>query len=197
MTAQRITGGLLVAGFIAAMTGVVMFLAGGGLDDTRSATGTYLIWERGFLISAVVLTALSFVLLAEMLEARGDQVFARLGSTTFLIASVILVTAELMGLPFGDPNYRLIVAYVVLALIGQAVLGLSVLWTHLLQGWIGWAAIAWSMGWLVFLVIANPDDVYFPILHHVIPLVIGVSLLAGERKRNASVLEGHSAEDEG
>jgi hypothetical protein len=197
MTAQRITGGLLVAGFITAATGVVMFVGGGGLDDTRSATGTYLIWERGFFVSAVVLTALGFVLLAEMLEARSDQVFARLGSTTFLIAAVLVVAAELMGLPFGEPNYRLIVAYVVLALIGQAVLGVSVLWTHLLRAWIGWAAIAWSLGWLVFLVIANPDDVYFPILHHVIPFVIGVSLLAGERKRNVLVLEGHSAEDGG
>lgn len=196
MMAQRITGVLLVAGFIAAVTGIVMFVGGGGLDDTRSATGTYLIWERGFLLSAVVLTALGFVLLAEMLEARGDQVFARLGSTAFLIAAILLVTAELMGLPFGDPNYRLIVAYVVLALIGQAMLGFSVLWTHLLQRWIALAAIAWSLGWLVFLVIANPDDLYFPILHHVIPLVIGVSLLTGERKRDASVLEGHSAEDE-
>jgi hypothetical protein len=38
-----------------------------------------------------------------------------------------------------------------------------------------------SVGWLSLLIIVSRGDVYFPVLHHVIPLVIGVSLLAGRR----------------
>lgn len=179
MTFQRITGGFLVAGFITVLVGALMFVGRGGLKDARSPAGTYLIWERSFIMLAVILTAVGFVLMERLLETHGEELFARIGSTAFLLAAVLLVIAEVVGLRRGEPIYGLIFAYVVLAFIGQAVLGVSMLGTDLLPRWIGWAAIAWSLGWLALLVIVSTGDVYFPVLHHVIPLAVGVSLLTG------------------
>lgn len=35
----------------------------------------------------------------------------------------------------------------------------------------------WNVAWLLLLVLLSPRDVYFPILHHVMPLVVGIALL--------------------
>lgn len=78
LSLQRATGGLLVIGFITFLVGALMFVGRGGLDDTRTTNATYLIWERGLIMCAVILTTLGFALMDKLLEARGDTVFARL-----------------------------------------------------------------------------------------------------------------------
>jgi hypothetical protein len=40
-----------------------------------------------------------------------------------------------------------------------------------------WAAVAWNLGWLVALPILSPGDLYFPVLHHPVPLLVGIALL--------------------
>ena len=77
----------------------------------------------------------------------------------------------------GQFPYGLIVAYVVLAFLAQAALGVILLRAGFLPAWIGWAAIAWNVAWLVVLPILTPSDIYFPVLHHVIPLLVGIILL--------------------
>jgi hypothetical protein len=69
------------------------------------------------------------------------------------------------------------VVFIVLAFVGQAVFGAALLRTGLLPGWVGWATILWNLGWLVILPIARPADMYYPWLHYVAPLLIGIALL--------------------
>ncbi|MFN8511039.1 MAG: hypothetical protein U0232_12550 [Thermomicrobiales bacterium] len=38
-------------------------------------------------------------------------------------------------------------------------------------------AIAFHLGWLIILPIITPADIYYPALHHPIPIVIGIALL--------------------
>jgi hypothetical protein len=49
--------------------------------------------------------------------------------------------------------------------------------TGLVANWAGWATIVWSIGALVVLSLFSPKDMYYPALHHVAPLIIGIALL--------------------
>ncbi len=65
----------------------------------------------------------------------------------------------------------------VLAFLAQAAFGALLVRTRFLPAWIGRAAIAWNVGWLVVLPIITSGDIYFPVLHHPIPLLVGIALL--------------------
>jgi uncharacterized membrane protein YkvI len=91
------------------------------------------------------------------------------------------VVAEAMPLPRDQPSYPLIVIYVGLAFISQAAVGGALLQSHMLPTWVGWITIVWNIGWLVALPMVSPDDLYYPILHHVMPLLIGIMLLLVRR----------------
>ena len=47
----------------------------------------------------------------------------------------------------------------------------------LVPRWIGWATAVWNLAWLAGLVLARPWDIYFPILHLVMPVFIGAALI--------------------
>lgn len=41
----------------------------------------------------------------------------------------------------------------------------------------GWLTAAWNAGWLVALAVGSPTDIYYPALHLVMPIPIGIALL--------------------
>lgn len=128
-------------------------------------------------MTAVLVATLGFVLLERLLESAGDTVLAPVAMTIFLIAVVLVLAAESFGLKLDEYMYAPTVAFVVLAFIGQALFGAAILRTGFLPAWIGWAAVVWSLAWLVILPLARPQDMYYPWLHYVAPLIIGVALL--------------------
>ena len=73
--------------------------------------------------------------------------------------------------------HGLIVIYVVMAFLAQAAIGGAVIQSGLLAAWIGWATILWNIAWLVVLSLISRRDMYFPILHYLMPLVMGIALL--------------------
>jgi len=89
-----------------------------------------------------------------------------------------VVAAETFSLNRQEMIYAPIVAFVVLAFLGQAAFGAAILRTGLLPAWVGWATILWNLAWLVVLPIARPDNMYYPWLHYVAPLLIGIALLS-------------------
>jgi hypothetical protein len=46
-----------------------------------------------------------------------------------------------------------------------------------LAAWLGWVTILWNLVWLVVLPVITPRDIYYPVLHHFAPLLIGTALL--------------------
>jgi len=99
------------------------------------------------------------------------------GASAYFFGAVLLVAAEAMRLPEGQASYPLIVVYVVLAFLGQAAIGGALLQSNLLPAWIGWTTVVWNVALLVILPIVTPGDIYFPVQHHLMPLLIGISLL--------------------
>lgn len=173
------TMGLLLTGQFAVMlAGALMFVGRGGLQDPRPASPNtaYLVVERGLIVAAVMLVALGLVMLVATGRA-GQPTLAWLGAAGYAAATVALVVAESNGILTGDTPYRAIVVYVVVAFTSQAILGVALTRADLLSAWIGWIMIAWNLGWLAYLSITSPDDIYFPVLHHVMPLIIGGTLL--------------------
>ena len=176
---ERVAGFALVLGNVAVLPGLLMFWFRGGERGGAPPSPAYFVWERSFILTAVVLTAIGFVLLEGHLQASAGRVLARIGATAYLFAGILVVAAESLNPSLGyDKLYRLIVIYVVVAFLAQAAIGGALLQSGVLAAWIGWATILWNLVWLIVLPVITPRDIYFPVLHHVMPLVIGIALLS-------------------
>lgn len=175
---QRIAAGLLLAGIIPLAIGVALFLGRGGVAGGAPRSSTRFAWERGSIMAAVILTALGLLLLETLFRSTAGEPLGRLGASAYFLGAAVLVTSESLTLSeSGGSHYPLIVIYVVVALLGQAAIGGALLLGGLLPAWIGWSVVAWNLGWLVILPLATPGDMYFPVVHHAAPLLIGVALV--------------------
>jgi hypothetical protein len=123
----RAAGFFLVLGFVASLAGVVMFMIRGGPSGGTPPSYTFFLWERSFFMAAVILTTIGFVLLEGRLQNTDGCVLGRTGATTYLIAGILLVTAEAFRMSLGEGfekrAYALFVIYVVLAFLAQATIG--------------------------------------------------------------------------
>lgn len=170
-----LSGGALVLGFVVFVPGALLYVTRPQTDVSLAR----LVTERAFIVAAVVLTALGLLLLKEHLTSEPAHPWAVMGAYLYLFGAVLIVTAEALGLSGGESTYALVVMYVVLALLGQVAVGIAIVQSDTLSGLIGWATIAWNVTWLVILPLASPSDVYFPVLHHLMPLAIGCALIFG------------------
>lgn len=176
---RRLAAGLLISSCI-------VFLAVGYLFTARviwklpaAQTDLHLRWERSLVIAAFLINVMGFTLLEGLLHEVGDQVIGRLALALYLIGAAVLVVAEMAYLNDRTWVYPQIVAHVVLVFLAQAAFGVSPLRTGLVAGWVGWATILWNLAFLAIMPIAYPHDIYFPWLHYVAPLLIGIGLLVG------------------
>ncbi len=175
---EHSAGSVLILGFVAFFVGASMYWIRGGLRGGAPPTHAYFVWERGFIMAAVVLTAIGFVLLEVSLQNTAGLVLARVGATAYLFGGVLWVVAEASSLTPGSENhYPLIVIYLVLAFLAQVAIGGALLQAGLLAAWIGWITIVWNGGWFVAVLITRLRA-WFPFLHHLMPLVIGIALLS-------------------
>jgi hypothetical protein len=175
---ERAAGVFLVLGFVANLVGVVMFTVRDGASGGLPPNADYYVWERSFFLAAVASTAVGFVLFADHPSLGVGRVLARAGATAYLFGGILGVVAEAMDLT-GAPSgyYPLIVVYVALAFLAQAAIGGGLRQAGLLAPWIGWTTIVWNLAWLFALPLLTPSDIYYPVLHHVAPLLMGGALL--------------------
>jgi len=183
MNAKDILSEQVAAGWLLILSSLI-FVPSGLLFTGRvilkwpwAQSKSYLYGERGLVMTAVLAATLGFILLERLLENAGDRVVPPLAMTILLIAAVLVLVAETLSLHEEGYIYTPVVAFVILAFIGQAAFGVAILHTDFLPAWVGWATVIWNMAWLVILPIARPQDMYYPWLHYVIPLIIGIALL--------------------
>jgi hypothetical protein len=173
---QRTTGVLMIAAQVPMALGLSLFMGRNGAKGGAPQSPALFVWERGGWLAAVFLTAFGLILLEGTLQETKGR--ARLGASAYFFGAVLVVVAEAMPLPLDRPSYPLIVIYVGLAFLGQAAIGAALLQSALLAAWVGWTTLIWNVGWLVILPIVSPHDLYYPILHHMMPLLIGIMLVA-------------------
>lgn len=178
LTAERGAALGLLLGVVAAFPGLIMFWVRGGVEGKPLPSQAYFVAERSFIMAAVVLTAVGLVVLSDAMQSTAGAVLARAAAAAYLFAGVLLVAGEALSLNGGfEKNYPLITVYVVTAFLAQAALGGALLQSGMVAAWVGWLAIGWNVAWLVALPVLSPRDIYFPVLHHVVPLVVGIALL--------------------
>jgi hypothetical protein len=114
-----------------------------------------------------------------------EELFPSWGSGAASLAS-----SELSGACSWRPwcyrrVYPMFVVYVTLAFVSQATIGCALAMSELIPRWIGWATAIWNLAWLAILVLARPWDIYFPILHLVMPGFIGAALILRRGRESA------------
>lgn len=176
-TQQMVSGWLLILSGIIFVVGGLLYTGRAILKWPAAQSQSYLYWERGFIMAAILVAALGWMLLARLLEANGDGILAPIGMVIFLIGTGLVFVAETTTISRQEQVYALVVVFVALIFLGEAAFGASILRTGLLPGWVGWATVVWNLVWLVILPIARPQDIYYPWLFYAAPLVIGIMLL--------------------
>jgi hypothetical protein len=169
------TGITLTLSFPLLMVGAILWNLRQGVLSLTIPRGR-IVLERGSLMAAVVVTAIGFLLLEELLRGERGFVLGRIGAGMYFLGAAVILVAEASGLR-GQGGYPLIVVYVVLAFLGEAVIGVALIDSSVTSTAIGWITLAWNAGWIIALPLMRPADLYFPFLHHMMPAVIGVALL--------------------
>lgn len=177
---EHSAGLIFVLGAVATFPGFTMFWLRRGHRSGEPRSRAHWIVERSSILSGVVLIAIGFTLLENAFQNAGGFVLASIGATTYLFGGVLVVAAEALMLTLGyEKVYELVVIYVVMAFLAEAAIGGALIQSGLLAAWIGWATILWNVAWLIVLALISRRDMYFPILHYVMPLVMGIALLWG------------------
>ena len=125
----------------------------------------------------------------------GDPGFAEVGVLTFALGAVfwVIILAARMSIdpwagkelaatnvvpesyePISRWNGTMFVIFTVLAFAGVMAFGGAMLSTNLLPHWLGWATIGYSALGLLLLAVTRDS---LPVLHHLMPLVLGIVLL--------------------
>jgi len=177
LSEQQVAAWLLILSGLVFVGGGIMYAGRAMLHWPAAESHSCLVWERGFVMASVLVNVLGLLLLEGVLRSAGDAVIARLALVTYLVGAVVVLVAEASLIGRQDWVYAQVVVYVVLAFLAQAAFGASLLLTGFLPAWVGWATIAWNFGWLVILPIVSSRDIYYPVLHYVAPLLIGIALL--------------------
>lgn len=144
-----------------------------------TTTGEYFAWERSLVIAAVLSSLLGLTLVDRLLGTA----LARLAAVTYGVGAVLLLVAELSNIAVRSFSYPQLVAAVVLLFLGQAGLGAALIGSSLVPRGVGWFVVAWNMGCLVILTAGVPSNIYYPALHFVGPLVIGILLARRDTTR--------------
>jgi len=174
---QVVTGCMLILSGIIFVPGGLLYTGRAILKWPAAQSQSYLYWERGLVMAAILVATLGLVLLERLLEAAGDRLLAPLGMVIFLIGTVLALAAEAFSLSQQKYEYAPIVVFVILAFLGEATFGASILRSGFLPAWVGWTTVIWNLAWLIILPIARPQDVYYPWLFYVAPELIGILLL--------------------
>jgi hypothetical protein len=176
---KMVAAWLLIGSFLIFSVGGILYTGRVILKWPAGQSGRYFYIERGFVMAAVMAALLGLGLLERLLEAAGDPLLASSALLIFVIGAALIMVAESFNLSRRELVYPLVIVFVVLTFLSEAVFGISILRTGLLPAWVGWAAVIWNLGWLVILPIARPGDIYYPWLHYIALLLIGITLLVG------------------
>ena len=152
-------------------------------------------WASILFISGTIVTILGLALLATQLRDAGDRAFSQLGLIAFVFGAVlwVIILAFRLGIdPWAAqqtartgvlPDYympltlwtqTLFVIYTVLAFAALVAYGGAVLSTRVLPHWVGWLAMAYGLAGLGLLGVTGDS---YPVLHHLMPILMGILLL--------------------
>jgi len=175
---EHAAGSILVLANISMFPGLIMFWIRGGQRGGQPPSHAYYVWERSLILAAVILIAIGFLLLIGSFQTIAGQTLMKIGAYGYLFGGILVTAAEALNLSLGyEEVYPLVAVYAITAFLAQAFIGGALLQSGLVAPWIGWASISWNLLGLILIPIVSPHDIYFPVLHSIAPLLIGIALL--------------------
>lgn len=181
---------LLIGGGVVFLSAALMFT--GRTYWGWPATNAFIAWERSIVIASVLMSVLGFAVLELLLRSAGTVVLPRLAFVTYLVGATVLISAE-SSLIGGRPYvYAQIVTWMGMAFLAQTAFGVALVRTRLVPSWAGWSTIVWNLGIFAVLAAFSPSNMYYPAVHFVAPVIIGIALLRrsgsmSERPRSRSL----------
>jgi predicted permease len=167
------SGALLIVSFVLGFGGIALFISReelGGPDLFN--------WERGLLMAGYVTAALGMVALAAGLQRVRWVVLTRVATVTFVLAAILAVAAETSLVTQGFSfNPDLATVMIVSLFVAEAMIGAVLLDSARVPRWVAWTMILWNVLWLLGLLIFASSDKYFPGLHFIPLLLIGIPLV--------------------
>lgn len=152
-------------------------------------------WATISFIGAFLVTLAGLALLAGLLREAGDPGLSAVGLLAFAFGTmlwVIILAARLTVDPWSGKELAakgsipdvyaalsawrgaMFVIFSILAFAGVMAFGGAILATSLLPHWLGWATIIYSAAGLILLALSRDS---LPVIHLLMPLVIGIVLL--------------------
>jgi len=178
-TIGRISGSLLLLGVMLVMPGLILFMNRDGQLGGQPPSHYYYVWERVFILSAVIPTSIGFMLLSDCFQNPQASILAKIGATAYLFGAVLVVAGEALSLTLGyEKVVGLFNVYVIVACLSQIAIGSAIIISGFPAAWGGWTTVIVNASGLAVLLLFSRNDLYFPILHHIAPLLIGISLLS-------------------
>lgn len=211
-TLRRVSGALLVGSLgilvvafaVVILTGALPAFSarlGGSLAESAPHVATF---RTGNLLYAVgwILQLLGFVLLTRLLSRSDDPgLTLALAATALATILAVLEATFHMGMTtwaaqeaaatgaeplFYTATRRWVSAmklfYLALGLLAQAGYGVALMKTQLVPIWVSKTAVGWGLTWLLLLMVG----VGAPVILFIVPCVIGLALLSGQRIPSAS-----------
>jgi hypothetical protein len=131
-------------------------------------------------MSSYVAAALGTAVLKLALGEAGAAILGRLATAAFPMAASVAIVME----AFNQGPSTLVVIAVLLLFGAEALLGAATLARRLVPAWVGWAAVVWNVAFPVVLPIVSPGGIYYPALHAIPLLLIGIPLIRpGDKPR--------------
>jgi hypothetical protein len=124
---QIVCGWLLILGGVIFVPGGILFSGRAFLKWPAAQSQSYLYWERGIVMASFLVVSLGLVLLERLLGTAGDKILSPSGLTIFLIGTVLVLAAEIIGLDRQEMIYAPNALFVILAFLGQAAFGSAIL----------------------------------------------------------------------
>lgn len=175
---ERIAGLCLILSNLAIFPGLIMFWMRAGHRGGKPPSRAYYVWERGLILAGIIPAVIGFLILQQSLQNTDGGMLARIGALVFLIAGILGIIGESLHIKQDyRKSYPVIVIYVVLAFLAQAAIGGALLQVGWVASWLGALTVVWNIGWLIVLPLITPHDIYFPVLHYFLPLLLGVALV--------------------
>lgn len=151
-------------------------------SDVGGAIGTAgFTLERSLITASVLATTVGLALAAGLTGGTSGQGPTTAGAFVYMVGGLLIVIWELARIGGADLPYAMVVGYVVLAFVGQGLLGWGLVRADPRLRKVGWATVVWNFGLLVALSVASPADMYFPVAHNVMLAAIAIAILFRER----------------